>query len=88
MYVDRIIALYNALAGSRLHQPGPPQGSGPDWLLSSPARDKRASLPGSVVVVVVVVVVGGVVVGVVVDVVGGVVVGVLLLVLLLLSCCC
>ena len=31
----------------------PPQGSGTDWLLSSPAHDKRASLPGRFVVVVV-----------------------------------
>ena len=37
------IALYNALASS-------PQGSGPDWLLSSPAHDKRASHRVSVVV--------------------------------------
>ena len=35
--------------------PGLPQGSGPDWLQSSPARDKRASHRRNVVVVVVVV---------------------------------
>ena len=34
------------LAASHLHQPGLPQGSGPDWLLSPPAHDKRASHRG------------------------------------------
>ena len=55
MYVDHI-ALYKArgplpypmgpLANSSLHQPYLPQGSGYDWLLSSPAHDKRVSHPG------------------------------------------
>ena len=31
------------MASSSLHQPSLPQGSGPDWLLSSPAHDKRDS---------------------------------------------
>ena len=41
-------------ARSLLHQPGPPQGLGPDWLLSPRAHDKRASHRGEVMAVVVV----------------------------------
>ena len=52
---DGLAAPAEPLASSQRHQPGPPQGSGPDWLLSSPAHDKRASHRRRVVVVVVVV---------------------------------
>ena len=34
------------LASSKLHQPGPPQGSGPDWLLSSPGTSNRSAVVG------------------------------------------
>ena len=44
-------------ASSQLHQPSLPQGSGPDWLLSPRAIDKRASHRGGVAVVAVVAVV-------------------------------
>ena len=38
------VALYRALADSQLHQPGPPQGSGPDWVLSPPPQRQGVSM--------------------------------------------
>ena len=48
--VDPSIALYNALADTKLHQPCPPQGSGHDWLLSSTSTSNWPAVVGVVVV--------------------------------------